>query len=46
MHHHKTGRRHKVMLYGMNTYTTIRQENIKVMLYGRNTYTTIKQEDI
>jgi len=30
----------------MNTYTIIRQEDMKVMSYGRNKNTTIRQEDI
>ena len=34
------------MTYGRNTYTTIRQEDIKVISYGRNTYTIIRKEDI
>ena len=34
------------MSYGRNTYTTIRQEDIKVMSYSKNRYTTIRQEDI
>ena len=34
------------MSYDRNTYTTIRQEDIKVLSCGRNTYTTIRQEDI
>jgi hypothetical protein len=46
MHHHKTGRGNKVMLYGMNTNTTIRQEDIKVMSYGGNIFTIIRQENI
>ena len=34
------------MSYGRNTYTTIRQEDIKIMSCGRNTYRAIRQEGI
>jgi hypothetical protein len=36
----------KVMFYGRNTFTTIKQDDIRVMSYGSNAYTTIRQEDI